>query len=179
MKRKVISVIAAAVVGLSLLVGGMLAYFQDVTETKTNTFTTGMVDIELAEPGWDALTDEQRILVPGREIVKDPTVTVKAKSEACYVRVKLEVPAKLAAVLEDLEIGAGWTKVGDYYNYDHTVAKATTDTALPALISKVKVKTDADLSAFAAEDLDIKVTAYAIQAEGFADAATAWAAFAP
>lgn len=177
MKRKWIGLIASTVLALGIGLAGTLAYFQDKTPVKTNVFTMGKVKIELNEPNWDQNSAEQKILVPGRMIAKDPTVTVKANSERCYVRVKVEVPAELKAVLENLNIQSGWTANGDYYEYGSIVAKNGSDTVLPAVFSSVQVKTNADLSSLSAEQMQIKVTAYAIQAEGFDTAAAAWAAF--
>ena len=58
MKKKK-TILAALVLLLVVAVGGAIAYFTD-TDTKTNTFTIGNVDISLTEDGWDALADGSR-----------------------------------------------------------------------------------------------------------------------
>lgn len=80
---------------------GTLAYLAD-TDSDTNTFTVGKVDIKLDEAVVDedgkAVEPEQRTedgnkyeLVPGRTVDKDPTVTVLKGSEESYVRMIVTV----------------------------------------------------------------------------------------
>ena len=180
--KKWLATAAAATLLVGTLLAGTLAYFQD-TEHKVNTFTTGKVDIELIEPDFDKLEDEDKILVPGREIKKDPTVVVKANSEDSYVRATVTIPANLLPLLEEpLDLNTGWSFDNGYYYYAGKVAKSNTDTALPAIFNHIQVKTSVindQMAALTAADLDITVHAFAIQAEGFTDAAAAWAAYTP
>ena len=83
MKKKILALCLVVVLVATAITGVTLAYFTDVTETKTNTFTAGNVDIELDEPKWDS-TKEHNIM-PGASLDKDPTITVKQGSEDCYV----------------------------------------------------------------------------------------------
>lgn len=84
---------------LVLLVGGLVAYFTD-TDTKTNTFTIGNVDITLTEPGWDALADadsnnlkdKAENMMPGDKVTKDPTINNVSTKNDAYVFAKVEVP---------------------------------------------------------------------------------------
>ena len=55
--------LAAIVLLLLFVVGGAVAYFTD-TDSKTNTFTIGSVDIDLIETGWDALADTNDNVIP-------------------------------------------------------------------------------------------------------------------
>lgn len=119
------TIIAAVVLLLVFIVGGAIAYFTD-TETKTNTFTIGSVDITLTEAGWDALTDtdEDGIpdlaedMMPGDSVTKDPLITNVSTKNPAYVFAKLEVPCTTivapATVSEELftyTINAGWTEL--------------------------------------------------------------------
>ena len=119
------TIIAAVVLLLVFVVGGAIAYFTD-TETKTNTFTIGSVDITLTEAGWDALTDtdEDGIpdlaedMMPGESVTKDPLITNVSTKNPAYVFVKLEVPCTTivapATVSQELftyTINAGWTEL--------------------------------------------------------------------
>lgn len=70
------------VIGCSL--GGTLAWLVDKTNTVTNTFTVGDINILLTE------TDRTYMILPGVDIPKDPTVTVEANSEACWLFVKVD-----------------------------------------------------------------------------------------
>lgn len=76
---------------------GTMAYLTS-SDTVTNTFTVGKVNIKLDEAKVDPVTGEYtnghdtRVegntyhLLPGHEYYKDPTVTILAGSEASYVR---------------------------------------------------------------------------------------------
>lgn len=96
-KFKALLVVACALLLVAASVFGTMAYLTS-TDTVTNTFTVGKVNITLdeAKVGTDgkALTgsDAARVqnnsykLMPGHEYDKDPVVTVKAGSEESYVR---------------------------------------------------------------------------------------------
>lgn len=83
MKKKVLSIVAVVLV-LCCAIGGTLAWLTDKTDPVVNTFTVGDINIELKE------TTTNYKMVPGNTITKDPKVTVKANSEACWLFVKVE-----------------------------------------------------------------------------------------
>lgn len=117
--RRVLLLLACAVMLVSLSVGATLAYLQSQTEVVNNAFSVGRVYITLdeakvneygvpqmavdydAEAGewWygdtDDITSAARTqhndykLYPGKQYPKDPTVHVYKGSETCYVFVKL------------------------------------------------------------------------------------------
>ncbi len=113
------TVIAAAVLALVVLVGGILAYFTD-TEENVNVFTIGNVDITLTEAGWtegsfvnDVWTagtsgeysrDEAQNLTPNAVIPKAPIVTNVGSNDA-YVFVKVTVPMDDAATATEAKNG--------------------------------------------------------------------------
>lgn len=182
-KKTIILVSSLIILVLALSVGLTMAYLQDTTATVENTFTVGKVDITLTEPGFDEMSAESKIMVPGREIMKDPIITVMANSEDAYIRAAVVIPPALAGSIEmPLTLNPGWSLGGDgYYYYSGIVPKSGTDTVLPAIFSSFTVRSDAtnaSLAALTPDDLEIDVTAYAIQAEGFVTPAAAWAAFA-
>ena len=89
MKRsKVLLTLLCAVALVVTSVFGTLAYLTD-NEKVTNTFTVGLVDITLEETdiksGGKTTTGNAYHLLPGHTYTKDPTVTVEAPSEDCYV----------------------------------------------------------------------------------------------
>lgn len=96
-KKLVIAVVALSL-ALACVVGSTLAFLVAESETVTNTFTYGNIQIELWENPLDADgnfdTDNKNYegleylkVVPGDEVKKNPTVTVKEDSENCYVYV--------------------------------------------------------------------------------------------
>ena len=84
MKKKIVS-LALAVCLIAIAAVGTLAYFTD-TDAKTNTFTTGKVDITLNE----TFTQESKLL-PGKDIAK--IVNVTNNEEDAYVRLHIAFPA--------------------------------------------------------------------------------------
>lgn len=129
-KKKTIAV--AIVLALILLIGGMLAYFTD-TDSATNTFTIGNVDISLTEPLWDALDDEDNnnipdvaeSITPGATIDKDPTINNISTTNGAYVFAKVVVPALDATTpLFTYETNTGWAELGTA-KYDATAKTIT------------------------------------------------------
>lgn len=70
---------------LSLGIGTTVAWLTDKTDPVTNTFTSSDINIKLTET-----TGENYKMVPGWTIAKDPKVTIKAGSEACWLFVRVE-----------------------------------------------------------------------------------------
>lgn len=111
---------------LVMVTGSAMAYFTDSEQAK-NHITIGKVDISLTEPNWDKVPDkEKENIVPGKELVKDPTITNTGINDA-FVFMKVTVPAaELVTANEDgtknekalkqlysWEINKGWIQLGD------------------------------------------------------------------
>ena len=165
------------VLALSLLVGGAiggtLAWLTDKTDEIKNVFTIGNINIELTE------TEQEYKMVPGTTIAKDPTVTVEADSENCYLFVKLEKSDTFDDFLT-YDMADGWTELdgeaGVYYREVESSDNALEFSVLAG--DKVSVKanvTKAMMDGLTEETYPtLTVTAYACQSEGMADAAAAW-----
>lgn len=159
-------------------VGGTIAWLTDKTDKITNTFTASDVDVELAE------TKTNFKMVPGATIEKDPQVTIKANSEACWVFVKIEESANYDSYLEDYEdevVAAGWTKLENGVFYREQAA--TTSDVTYSVINGDKVTVKSDVTKTMMDNIENKTvtnptlsfTAYAIQKASFDTAAAAWA----
>ena len=85
MKKKIVS-LALAVCLIAIAAVGTLAYFTD-KDAKTNTFTTGKVDITLNE----TFSENDAKLLPGKDIAK--VVNVTNNEEDAYVRLHIAFPA--------------------------------------------------------------------------------------
>ena len=174
------TIIAAVVLMLVLLVGGLIAYFTDTEDVK-NTFTIGKVDITLTEPNWNE--NNAKDLMPGTTVAKDPTVTVAADSADAYVFVKVEVPCVGTGTdrreLFTYTLESGWSPLSEAektcaenavatHVYAHSDAMSANDTA--KLFSTVKL--DEDLTQEEADGLvaEMPINAYAIQKENVAGA---------
>lgn len=89
MKRKILVTLSACLLICTMVVGGTLAYFTDVTEEKQNVFTVGGVDIELDEPSWNE--NEAHNIAPGVDFIKDPTITIADGSDDCWVFLEMDL----------------------------------------------------------------------------------------
>lgn len=172
--RRIAMTVALVLVVALVSVGGTIAWLTATTAPVTNTFTVGDINIELAE------TTTNYKMVPGNTIAKDPKVTVKAGSEACWLFVKIEESTNLTNFIS-YTVDSGWTKLQDGVYY-REVAATTTDTAFSVLTSnQVTVKDTVtkgmmdDITKGTASAPTLKFTAYACQKDNVADAATAWA----
>lgn len=172
MKKKVLSIVAVVLV-LCCAIGGTLAWLTDTTNPVVNTFTVGDINIELKE------TTTNYKMVPGNTIAKDPKVTVQANSEACWLFVKVEKSTNFENFMT-WAIADGWQLVpGETNVYYREVNATTADTSFDVLKgNSVAVKdsvTKADLNALTRDTFPtLTFTAYAVQKDNVADAATAW-----
>lgn len=185
MKKKSIALLMAVVMLFGVTVGGTLAWLYTSTSTVTNTFTVGDIKIVLDEKDTDDsktnVTVEGRDtankydIVPGTTYEKDPTVTVKANSEPCYLFVKFEEvgnPSTYYTYTSNLTDTSVWTPLGSVAGvYYKTVDTSTADQSFLLLASQgtgfvggIKVKDTvklADMTSAGAAQL--KWTAYAVQ----------------
>ena len=174
MKKKTLVTALALVLVVCCAVGGVLAWLTDKTEAVVNTFTVGDINITLAE------TPKEYKMVPGNDIAKDPTVTVEANSEACWLFVKVEKSANFDTFMT-CAIADDWTQLpgvdGVYYRQ---VAATTADVEYAVLAdNQVSVKdnvTKTMLNGLTEKTQPtLTFTAYAVQKDNVASAADAWA----
>jgi hypothetical protein len=195
MKKKLMALALCTIIAVMAIAGSSLAWLQDTTGTVTNTFTEGKVDIDLYEhdylPDSNTLDTNSKVManadykmVPGKVLPKDPTVVVKASSEACYVFIKVEEINDVDNFLEYSIDTRVWTALAgvDGVYYKKIDGFTANDTEFNVLTGKqVTVNTDVDMDDMAgltaATRPQLKFTAYAIQQIGSADAAEAWAKF--
>ena len=181
--KKILALLMCAVLLVGASIAGTVAYLtsQDVV---TNTFTVGKVVITLDETDVDVngvKDGETRVeantykLIPGHTYVKDPIVHVDAESENCFLYIKVEnqiAGIEAAATIADQLAANGWTLVDgetNVYTYKDVCGAGYN---IPTF-TQFKVREDVqDLSAY--NGLTVKVTAYAVQHDGFANANAAW-----
>lgn len=213
--RKFLTLFGCAALLVCMTVAGTLAYLTS-QDTVTNTFTVGKVAITLDEAKVNAdgkaLTgnDAARVktnsykLMPGHEYDKDPTVTVKAGSEECYVKMTVTVSnasqldKMFKAHIADFEIDdvvVGYDKTEwmlednienktdntrtyvFYYKSTVNASASTSDIVLDDLFEQIIVPgvlTNAEIDAI--NGTTITVNAYAVQKDGFTSADAAFTA---
>lgn len=181
-KKKTIT--AAVVLMLVLLVGGLVAYFTD-TDTKTNTFTIGNVDIEVLEDAWNQPggSDKAENMMPGDSVNKDPKIHNKSTTNPAYVFMKVESPCTTGATplelfdyTNDPQVNSGWElmtngtctsgKITRIYSYSASgtmtalAANGNTPTLFDTLTLNKNVTGDIP------SNTDVKITGYAVQTTG-------------
>lgn len=210
---KILLTALCLVLVVALSVGGTLAWLTDNTETVTNTFTVGDINITLVEHEYDPEDTDAKLndtpvdgvsykLIPGTTYFKDPTLTLKAGSEKCYLFVKFEEINDPATYLEYDSIldkeGNNWTqgKGDDADDADHIPTNVwyRVMEAIPAdgedaefellagnevMVKGTIVKADPGTGevVMPADDAQpqLKYTAYAVQFDNVESAADAWA----
>lgn len=161
-------------------IGGTIAWLTATTAPVVNTFTPSDIKITLTETKTDFK------MVPGTEIDKDPKVTVKEGSEACWLFVKVEESTnpKLDEYIT-YTVADGWTQLKDASDkevegvfFRKLENPVTTDVSYNVLdANKVAVKdtvNEAMMEAITGNDSDgnakpqptLTFTAYAIQYVG-------------
>ena len=228
--RRILLLLACAVLLVSLSVGATLAYLTSTDEVE-NTFTVGSVNIKLDEADVyetgetedmtklgtkksdaDRVKENKYKLLPGKTYDKDPMVTVLAGSEESYIRMIVTVSdiTKLKAAFPNQYINddgsfnlaafvnntwdaskwvyytgsnaAGGVYEFRYYETVNTLptndAATGSNLALEPLFEEIKIPGEITKEQLAnLQGVSINIVAHAIQAEGFAGADEAWAAF--
>lgn len=91
------------------VIQGSMAWLMTETDPIVNIFTYGDIQLTLEET-----TGERYKMTPGKELDKDPILTVLAESEDCwlFVRVEESEVERLSDYIE-YEIAEGWTALPD------------------------------------------------------------------
>ena len=187
MKKGLILVLAMVMV-VCISISATLAYlFVDTTPVE-NTFEYGDINITL-----DESKDLDLKMIPGKDITKDPKVTVLKNSEACWLFVMIEKSTNFDNFME-YTVATGWTQ-GDGTNvpanvYYREVPAMTANTEFEVLDgNKVHVKEGVLKTALNAFDTDkngelsegekaalpkLTFTAYAVQKDNVTSVADAW-----
>lgn len=167
MKKKLVAGGLVACMGATLIGGATLAYFTDQKEAN-NVFTVGNVGIKLTEPNWDATgANDAKEAYPGEPLAKDPTVT-NTGANPCVVRIKVEWDAEIGPMeyrtdYQANKLGDNWVDGGDgYFYYTQALNNGqTTDALFDQIVVPTTLTNDN-----AATEYNVKVTAYAVQAQG-------------
>ena len=183
---KTFVVMLALVLVIGCAVGGTVAWLVSSTDPVVNTFTYGDINITLEETKPD---NKQAKIIPGVDIAKDPKVTVKKDSEACWLFVKVEEENWPTFTESDgtrkvkYGIADGWTALtGETGVYYREVGAVTADTSFDVLAGNVVTVsenlTKTEVSGITTQP-KLTFTAYAVQKDGITDAGTAWANVTP
>ena len=183
------TIISAIVLLAIVAVGGAIAYFTD-TDTKTNTFTIGNVDITLSEEHWSTtdsnnnnIPDAAENIAPGVSVAKDPVITNVSATAPAYVYAKVAIPCTTDATPEEIftlnTIGSGWNLMTDgactsgvatkVYNYGTSSAMTSlaAGSATPAVFSSVSLNSTITGNETGLDgNKNVVVTGYGVQTTG-------------
>ena len=176
-KSKALLLSLCAVLLVVASVMGTMAYLTS-SDTVTNTFTVGKVEIKLDEtdvtnPTGPRVQANSYKLIPGHTYTKDPTIHVATGSEDCWLFAKIENNLGTAATLAMTQ---GWTEI-DTTNHVwayNTKVSAGADVTVFTQFTFSKDVTATQLPSYNGKT--IVVTACAVQADSFANANEAYAA---
>lgn len=173
---KVFLSLLALVLVVGCAVGGTIAWLTATTDPVVNTFTYGKININLGESTGNAYT-----IIPGVNISKDPKVTVKAGSEACWLFVKVAEEGTFVANRVTYSIEDGWKALdatkhpGVYYREVNAVTADTDFYVLKDnMVTVSEELTKAEVNGITTQPT-LTFTAYAVQKDGINTAAEAWA----
>lgn len=195
MKKKVTAIALAVCILAVAVIGATMAYFTD-TDSKTNTFTFGKVDIDLTEDSTNENGAVKGVIstgggitypgvLPGLVYSKVPTVKLADNSLPAYVVITATIPTIYdweGLFNYKIDSAFDWDKktVGEntiYYFY----AKETLDedAGRTSVTPFTEVKINPALTQNDVKNLptfNVVVNAYGIQKDGFDDAKAAFAA---
>lgn len=174
MRNSHIWLIVATILLTAISVIGTVALLVSSSNTVVNTFTVGGVTISLTES-----TGNEYKMTPGATVNKDPTVTVHANSESCWLFVKVEKENDFDTFCT-YEIQDGWIALDGHEGvFYQEVERTSSDKVFRALKdNKILIKenlTEEQLNAVN-QNPTLKFTAYAAQSDGLAVAEEAWQA---
>ena len=157
---------------ISVIAGVTTAYLITTSGPLENNFTIGEIKLELTET-----TSSSYKLVPGTTVKKDPTVSVLAGSEACFLFVKITKSNNFDEYIS-YEIADGWTHLGGYDGiYYRTVDKTDVKENYSILKdNSITVKdnlTEEKMSVISAPPT-ISFCAYAVQSHNMDGVVDAW-----
>lgn len=194
---KLVVAMLAVTLLIGCAIGGTVAWLTAKTDPVVNTFTYGDINIDLWETK-DGMHTESRLnengyvvnarsdlkIIPGVDLPKDPTVTVKAGSEACWLFVKVEksgtfVTDKVTYAIDNTV----WTQLdnvaGVYYKKIDTLTASDTNYNIlqdkKVTVSQELTKGEINSIEEGQKNPTLTFKAYAVQLDAAQTAAGAWA----
>lgn len=178
MKKRTIALLMAVVMLFGATVGGTLAWLTAKTTPVVNTFTPSDIAITLTETANQTDGTWKAQLIPGKAYPKNPVVAVTRPDTNVdvYLFVKIEEANNPSTYLDYTYNLEGWTELtAGSRIYWRTVAAEATDISWHLITGDtVTVKPGLLESQMPTTNPTITFKAYAIQTEGFVDAAAAW-----
>lgn len=192
---KAVILLMAVVLLVGCTIGGSWAWLMTKTASVENTFVAGDIGTLTLAETWNTDTDNDnendswsKIIVPGEDISKNPTVTFEEYNVAAYVFLKVEADGwvvtgndttyeysiSTSGTKEMFWTLEGWKKLEDGVYYQEVAANAGKQTWTIIKDNTITVADSITKDTIANYAKDITFTAYAIQQDGFETVAKAW-----
>lgn len=140
-RNRILLTAVAALLLVTLTIGGTLAWLADHTDPVVNEFTSANVTIYLDETDNTDTDNDGKAdswtakMIPGKTYEKDPYVTVGANSESCYIFI--EVVENDTADAIAWAPSTGWTKVEGVKTHNTGAVVYMYDKAVTAADDKI------------------------------------------
>lgn len=185
-RNRILLTALAALLLVTLAIGGTMAWLQDKTEAVTNTFTPAKINIALDET-YNTDTDNDKVndawtaqLIPNKQYAKDPKVTVTGDAQNVDAYVFVKVTNTAASYLDfDLfyEVDTNWKQVPgttDVWYYE--LAASSTNWTCDLISDNTVTVKDLTTTTMASGNVELSFQAWIIQQQGWnGDVAAAYA----
>lgn len=181
-RTRILLTAVAALLLVTMAVGGTLAWLTDTSDEVTNTFTPTTLSVDLTETGIDNEGNKDFEMIPGKTLTKDPKVSYTTDVDA-YLFVKITESANLDEFIE-YTIADGWdivVKETDGVTVIGRVVATDSNTSFPVLKDNQVTVLDSvnkDMMDAVIGGTDTEPTlafeAFIIQQHGFSSIEAAW-----
>lgn len=169
-KVKIIILVILGVIVLGTITAGTYAWLSGKTKLLNSSFTYGDIKISIN----DSNDSNNYEIMPGTIITKDTSVSVKAKSEDCWLYVKIDKSTNFDEFMT-YEVADGWISLEDNDNvYYREVSKMASDQKYNVIKNNV-INVKSELTRQMIDSISenyptLTVTAYAVQRDNNIDA---------
>lgn len=169
-KVKIIILVILGVIVLGTITTGTYAWLSGKTKLLNSSFTYGDIKISIN----DSNDSNNYEIMPGTIINKDTSVSVKAKSEDCWLYVKIDKSTNFDEFMT-YEVADGWISLEDNDNvYYREVSKMASDQKYNVIKNNV-INVKSELTRQMIDSISenyptLTVTAYAVQRDNNIDA---------
>lgn len=172
-RNRILLTALAALLLVTLTIGGTVAWLTAQSGEVTNTFTPSDINITLDE---NVPADRTAKMIPGATIAKDPFVTVQEGSEPCFVFVQMTKENNFDDFMvaninnanwEPVENQSGWYVYKTADANPAVVNALTAEQVLPSVLTNVTVKesvTKEQMETVTTNKPKLSFKAYAVQA---------------
>lgn len=181
-RNRILLTAVAALLLVTMAVGGTMAFLTSQTKQVENTFTPSTIDVTIDEEGAttaeDGSKEKEFKMVPGNDIAKKPVVTLATGSENAWVFVKVVESDNVDTFLTYSIDSTNWKELegveGVYYK-ENVAAGTSLDVLTDDKVTVISTVTNEQMKALTSDTYPtLTFYAYAVQYANVVDVADAW-----